>query len=779
MNTHHTLLSTLLAGIAMMSAATATAQQATRLTTDMIEHTDRVWLDGYPSTATLATTDSSNPHCQTAMICSSHPTLGWVMASDRPCTRQTAYRILVATSAERLAEGKADVWDSGAVESDGQSVTIPVGLRPAATYYWRVRLRDSYGRTGGYSAVRAFRTAGTLDADISHYPIEKTDEQPTAVSTIQSANAHAPLISDGHALQGAALMYDFGRDAFAQLSLTVDAPTCTDTLTIHLGEQCRDGRVNRRPEGSQRYSRYVLPLMRGTHTYRLRINPDSRNTSPHLNESGVSPILMPQYTGEVTPMRYCEIEAAAQPAQAGGGTRPVGVAAVTRHTAQYPFDDRAASFTSSDSVLNSVWQLCRHSMKALSFAGIYVDGDRERIPYEADAIINQLSHYAVDNAFSIARRSVRHLIYNPTWPTEWILQSVIMAWNDYMYTGDDRLLTATYDDLKAKTLCPLRHDNALITTRDGGITDSLLSSIHFRGKGIRDIVDWPQTGAKGVEKEADGEADGFVFTKYNTVVNAYHYEALTLMSRIAGVLGRADDERQYADMARATRQAMNTLLTDPSTGLYTDGIGTRHSSLHGNMFALCFGVPRAADRQRVADFVKSRGMGCSVYGAQFLLDALYDAGEDGAALALLCSTGRRSWWNMLRIGSTITTEAWDNIYKPNQDWNHAWGAAAANIIVRKLMGIEPLEPGFARIRIKPQTASLKEASVMVPTIRGDVGLDVSRGSMTVHIPANTSAEVWVKTDARRVSLDGHAVRGRRDGRFLVLTVGSGRHTILN
>ena len=95
------------------------------------------------------------------------------------------------------------------------------------------------------------------------------------------------------------------------------------------------------------------------------------------------------------------------------------------------------------------------------------------------------------------------------------------------------------------------------------------------------------------------------------------------------------------------------------------------------------------------------------------------------------------------------------------------------------MGIEPLEPGFARIRIKPQTASLEEASVTVPTIRGDVGLDISHGSMTVHIPATTSAAVWVKTDARRVSLDGHAVRGRRDGRFLVLTVGSGRHTILN
>ena len=41
-------------------------------------------------------------------------------------------------------------------------------------------------------------------------------------------------------------------------------------------------------------------------------------------------------------------------------------------------------------------------------------------------------------------------------------------------------------------------------------------------------------------------------------------------------------------------------------------------------------------------------------------------------LQLLTSTGERSWYNMIRKGSTITMEAWDNKYKPNQDWNHAW-----------------------------------------------------------------------------------------------------------
>ena len=90
------------------------------------------------------------------------------------------------------------------------------------------------------------------------------------------------------------------------------------------------------------------------------------------------------------------------------------------------------------------------------------------------------------------------------------------------------------------------------------------------------------------------------------------------------------------------------------------------------------------------------------------MDALYNAGGAEYALEMLTKTDDRSWYNMIRVGSTISLEAWDNKYKPNQDWNHAWGSAPANIIPRKLMGIEPLKPAFEKLRIKPQPASLKE-----------------------------------------------------------------------
>ncbi len=75
-------------------------------------------------------------------------------------------------------------------------------------------------------------------------------------------------------------------------------------------------------------------------------------------------------------------------------------------------------------------------MKATSFAGVYVDGDRERKPYEADAYINQLSHYAADSEFTIGRYTLEYLLRNSTWPTEWKFHFPLIAWADYLYTGN-------------------------------------------------------------------------------------------------------------------------------------------------------------------------------------------------------------------------------------------------------------------------------------------------------------------------------------------------------
>ena len=426
----------------------------------------------------------------------------------------------------------------------------------------------------------------------------------------------------------------------------------------------------------------------------------------------------------------------------------------------HPFDEQAARFSSSDPKLDAVWRMCAYSMKATSFCGLFVDGDRERLPYEADAYINQLGWYACDREFTLPRLSHEYLMEHPTWPPEWKHHSVFMAWTDYLYTGDAKSLKVCYDRLKAEKLLADR-------ARGDGLLDTT---------GLRDLVDWPA-----------GERDGFDFKPVNTVYNAFYQRSLTLMAAIADALRKPDDAAGFRAEAARVAAAIEAKLVDPATGLYVDGEGSKHSSLHANMFPLAFGIVPEDRRDEVTAFVKSRGMACSVYAAQYLMDALFDADEADHAVALMLAPGDRSWRHMVEdVGTTIALEAWDQKYKPNQDWNHAWGAAPANVIPRKLMGVEPIEPGFRTVRVRPRPGPLKAASLDLPTIRGTIHVEFEASpesfALVVDVPANVRAQVHVPAGARAddvVLVDGAPRTARREGGDLVVEpIGSGGHRIV-
>ncbi len=86
------------------------------------------------------------------------PRLSWGLQSAERAQRQTAYRILVATSEERLGEGRADLWDSGRRDS-GQSIQVEYGGRALVSRqrcYWKVRAWDKNGTPSPYSAVASW-----------------------------------------------------------------------------------------------------------------------------------------------------------------------------------------------------------------------------------------------------------------------------------------------------------------------------------------------------------------------------------------------------------------------------------------------------------------------------------------------------------------------------------------------------------------------------------------------------------------------------------------------
>lgn len=691
-----------------------------------------------------------------AAICDPRPEFGWVVNSPLENDVQSAYQILVASERRTLDEGLGDLWDTGRTASPGQANIEYAGrlLASNRVYFWKVRIWNRNNDVSPYSEIHSFQT-GDLSSSYAttRYPLTETEVTPVRI--IRKAEGH--------------YFIDFGKAAFGTVALTLTSPTADREVTIHLGEVSNgNDSINREPGGSRRYRVTTLRLDKGTHTYRVKIAPDKRNTGPQS-------IKMPDYIGEVMPFRYCEI------VNSPSALDQAGIRQIAVH---YPFDEGASHFASSDPVLNDVWNLCKYSIKATSFCGVYVDGDRERIPYEADAYINQLCHYGVDREYTMARYTHEYLILHPTWPTEWILHSVLMAWADYMYTGNTESIEHFYEDLKAKTLISLARDDGLISTQTGLVTDKVLKSIHFGGK-LRDIVDWPHGNILGLQG-GYGETDDFEFRPINTVVNAFHYRAVLLMSRMAKAIGKEADARLFAEAAERVKHSFNDKLLDKSKGIYIDGEGSTHSALHANMFPLAFEMVPAEYVNSVAEFVKSRGMVCSVYGSHYFLEALYAAGRDDYALQLMTDRNSdRSWPHMIYdVGTTITLEAWDNKYKPNQDWNHAWGAAPANIIPRCLMGVQPVEPGFAKVQIKPQVGSLKQGSLDLPTVRGTIRVDFTSAkaesfALNVHLPANVKAVVYLprldNTD-HDVLMDGKRVAGILKGESVVLDdVGSGDH----
>lgn len=82
------------------------------------------------------------------------PRLSWILSSDQPNTRQTSYRLLVASSREQLAGEEGDLWDSGEVASDQCLDIAYAGQRLASRQrcWWQVQVTDNHGRTSAWSA---------------------------------------------------------------------------------------------------------------------------------------------------------------------------------------------------------------------------------------------------------------------------------------------------------------------------------------------------------------------------------------------------------------------------------------------------------------------------------------------------------------------------------------------------------------------------------------------------------------------------------------------------
>jgi alpha-L-rhamnosidase len=439
---------------------------------------------------------------------------------------------------------------------------------------------------------------------------------------------------------------------------------------------------------------------------------------------------------------------------------------VTGRARRLAWRDGDSTFASSDAGLDRVYSLCRYSVEA-SRGDLYQDTPtRERGPYEGDAFISQRSEYALQRSYALARYSDHYLSRMPTWPTEYRLMSVLAAWYDYVYTGDPDQLASDYDVFVAKNLTSYLRPDDLVHKAPGS-----------SGRTLDDLVDWPVD-----------SRDGYVFSDVNTVVNAFQHAAFDALASVAGVLGKAGDAAKWRELADGMAIAIHSNLL--GTGQFVDGIGTSHSATHATAFPVALGLGEADMLAAFGKTLAAHGMAVSVYGAQFLLDALFTCGRADAAISLMTAAGTNSWQHMLDdLGATIVTEAWDPSLKPNMTFSHAWASAPANVISRQVLGVQVTAPGAAAVDVRPRLGPLTRVSRKVPTIRGSIGVALDKTSgyrLDVDVPPNMAARLIVEvgTDdpaAYRISARSapRATGSDVAGRLLLFgPVGSGRTTVI-
>lgn len=478
-------------------------------------------------------------------------------------------------------------------------------------------------------------------------------------------------------------LLDFGKDAFAYLELAWNG---TESLEVSLGECLADGKTDPSPGGFRYFRKIKIKQQKPGEWLRLEI---PAHRSPY--KDGYPSLPFPaEAGGEIAPFRYVEIAGTA------GKVR-------VRRAAVYPeWNEEASCFESDNQALNRVWNFCKYSIKATAAFGKFIDGERERVPYEGDAFINQLGYFCCDANYSIAENTLNYLQKVPTWPTEWTLLVPLLVRDYLLYSGDSASIKRWMPWLEKSLLSDAEDQWGFIGKKEKG-----------------DIVDWPPC-----------ERDGYELSDRNLVPNCYRYGALLAMYQLT-------EKERYLQKAAVLKKNLRQKFL--RRNFWRDNLESEHCSLHGALFAQYFGLTEPEEYSVINAYLRSRGMACSVYGAHFLLEALGMLRDPDTMLDLMTADHSRSWLGMMEQGATISMEAWNNAVKPNQDWNHAWGASPANIIPRWIAGIRPGKAGFEEFVFDPQPGYLEKFFCRHPSRFGAVDVEFEKGRGTITVPAGTTA----------------------------------------
>ncbi len=285
-----------------------------------------------------------------------------------------------------------------------------------------------------------------------------------------------------------------------------------------------------------------------------------------------------------------------------------------------------------------------------------------------------------------------------------------------------------------------------------------------------------------------------------TILGTTYYDhCLNLMSRYAGIIGSTDDATQFTTLAARMKTAFNRQFLKPESGQYDNGSQT------SCVLPLAFDLVPEDDRRAVFEHLVNKitretqnHVGTGLIGGQYLMRTLSDGGRADLAYTLASQRTYPSWGYMVDQGATTVWELWNgNTADPAMNsGNHVMLVGDLVIWMYEcLAGIQadPDQPGFKNILMKPHPVG--DLTFVRATHRSPYGLIRSEWHRSsdsfqwdIQVPVNVTATVYMPADdATHVTVNGRSLRKAKDrvafvrmeGEYALLTVGSGRYTLVS
>jgi len=529
-------------------------------------------------------------------------------------------------------------------------------------------------------------------------------------------------------IASATWVYDLGQNFSGIPSLTVNGEK-EDTVKITPSELINDdGSANQKGSGGPFYFSYILNG-KGTETWQPRFT----------------------YYG----FRYLQVQCIAKDSL---GKLPEVMKIEGLHMRNAAAT--AGSFSCSNELFNKTFNLINWAIKSNTMSVFTDCPHREKLGWlEQTHLMGSSVQYNYDIA-NLCKKVIRDMMNAQTGDglipeiapefvqfdepfrdsPEWGSAAIILPWYNYQWYGDKQTLKEAYDMMRRYI---------------GYLRKKAVSNILSQGLG-----DWYDIGPNhpGVSQ----------LTPPGVTATAIYYYDLTIMQKVARLLNKIEDAKQYQQLSAAVKKSFNENFFNKKANQYAGGSQT------ANAMALYMNLVKPAFKNAVIDNLvkdirdRRNALTAGDIGYRYVLRALGDAGRSDVIFDMNSRSDVPGYGYQLAHGATALTESWQAY--PSVSNNHFMLGHLMEWFYVGLAGIKPAKDGIAfnKIEIKPQPVgdiTYAKASYHSPygIIACEWQKDPQQLILNIKIPANTTATIYLpSTRSSIISENGKSIKSTTD-----------------